>query len=492
MGHYTGSIPLCKQKAITRLFLYFKKRDMLMHMWLNNSIFYQIYPLGFCNAPAENGWDYSNTWNQQCAPVNRIKKVIDWIPHLKKLGVTAVYFSPVFQSDKHGYDTRDYYTIDSRLGSNDDFAAVCDALHREQIRVVLDGVFNHVGRGFWAFRDVQKNRQQSPYKDWFFIDWNKNNCFNDGFDYTDWEGAHDLVKLNLQNQQVRAHLIGAVEKWVDLFKIDGLRLDVAYMVDRSFLEELRENSVDIPVQSRCGDFALIGEIISGDYRSLIGNAQDGKPLLHSCTDYELYKGMYSSLNDKNFFEFDCSANRLFADNGISQGKPLMNFLDNHDVARIASVIKDNADIPLAYAMLFTLPGYPCVYYGSEWGARGEKKNGDSEIRPSFDKPEWNDLTTFISRLAALRLSEPEIQNAPYKTAYLANGQIVFSRGSILVALNCLAQDVTIPQTGGPLYGRLIDSQTLHASYKDLLSGEQFSVNGTMTLRKKSVMLLKRM
>lgn len=466
-------------------------------MWLDSSVFYQIYPLGFCGAPSENGWDDSNTWNQQCAPVNRIHKVIDWIPHLKKLGVNAIYFAPVFQSDSHGYDTRDYYTIDSRLGSNEDFAHVCDALHAEGIRVVLDGVFNHVGRGFWAFRDVLKNKQQSPYKDWFYIDWNGNNEFNDGFSYKDWEGANKLVKLNLQNQQVQSHIYGAIDKWVDQFKIDGLRLDVAYMIDKSFLEELRENAVNIQVQNRCGDFALIGEIVTDDYRTLIGNASDGKPLLHSCTDYELYKGIYSSLNEKNFYELDYSCNRLFAENGISSGKPLMNFLDNHDVARIASVIHDKADLPLAYTLLFTLPGYPCLYYGSEWGAEGEKKFGDKEIRACFDKPEWNELTSRIALLSKIRSERKELHSGTYHTVYLSNGQLIFTyhstdsntQSTILVAVNVLPQEVSIPQTGGALYGKLLDAGALRGEFVDLLSGTSFSLNGSMTLPPKSALIL---
>ena len=142
-------------------------------MWATDSIFYQIYPLGFCGAPKSNDGEL----------VPRILKVIDWIPHLKRLNVDAVYFSPVFESDRHGYDTRDYTKIDCRLGSNEDFAKVCKELKENKIRVVLDGVFNHVGRGFHAFKDVLSNRESSPYKDWFHINFSGNSCYNDGFWY---------------------------------------------------------------------------------------------------------------------------------------------------------------------------------------------------------------------------------------------------------------------------------------------------------------------
>lgn len=140
-------------------------------MWADKAVFYQIYPLGFTGAPMPN--------DGVC--VNRIQKVKGWIPHLKKLHIGAVYFSPVFESDNHGYDTRDFTKIDCRLGTNEDFKAVCDALHENGIKVVLDGVFNHVGRGFFAFRDVQEKKWDSPYKDWFHLNFDGNSAYNDGF-----------------------------------------------------------------------------------------------------------------------------------------------------------------------------------------------------------------------------------------------------------------------------------------------------------------------
>ena len=145
-------------------------------MWFEEAVFYQIYPLGFCGAPFENDG----------IPESRILKVLDWIPHMKKLGINAIYFSPVFESDTHGYNTRDYGLIDTRLGTNDDFKKVVDALHEEGIKVVLDGVFNHVGRGFWAFKDVQEKKWDSPYKDWFHLSFEGNSNYNDGFWYEGW------------------------------------------------------------------------------------------------------------------------------------------------------------------------------------------------------------------------------------------------------------------------------------------------------------------
>ena len=250
-------------------------------MWAYESVFYQIYPLGFCGAPFENDG----------VQQSRILKVIDWADHIKSLNCNAVYFSPVFESDTHGYNTRDFTKIDCRLGSNEDFAQVCAELHKRGIKVVLDGVFNHVGRGFWAFQDVLKNREGSAYKDWFHINFGGNSNYNDGLWYEGWEGHFDLVKLNLQNPQVVDHILECITQWVKEFDIDGLRLDVAYCLDRNFMKRLRQHC-DWVKQ----DFFLVGEIIHGDYKQIVN-----PEMLHSCTNYECYKGMYSSFNSLNMF-----------------------------------------------------------------------------------------------------------------------------------------------------------------------------------------------
>ena len=260
-------------------------------MWYEEAVFYQIYPLGFCGAPFENDG----------IPDNRILKVIDWIPHIKDLGITAIYFSPVFESDTHGYNTRDYGLIDTRLGTNDDFRTVVDELHRNGIKVVIDGVFNHVGRGFWAFKDVLEKKWDSEYKDWFHISFDGNSNYNDGLWYEGWEGNYDLVKLNLQNPAVVSHILDKVGYWIDFFDIDGLRLDVAYCLDHEFLRRLREFT-----DSRKKDFFLLGEVLHGEYGRMLGEMH-----LHSLTNYQCYKGIYSSFNSHNMFEIMNSLMRLF-------------------------------------------------------------------------------------------------------------------------------------------------------------------------------------
>ena len=170
-----------------------------MSQWVNNSVFYHIYPLGFCGCPEYNDGKVEY----------RLDKVLNWIPHLKEMGINAIYFGPVFQSKKHGYDTSDYYTIDCRLGDNASFKHICEELHKNGIRIVLDGVFNHVGRDFWAFKDVQHNGDCSQYCGWFQnLNFGGRSPYNDPFWYEGWSGHYDLVKLNLHNQAVVDHLNG--------------------------------------------------------------------------------------------------------------------------------------------------------------------------------------------------------------------------------------------------------------------------------------------
>ena len=390
-------------------------------MWAYESVFYQIYPLGFCGAPYENDGVLTN----------RIKKVFDWVPHIEKLGCNAIYFSPVFESDTHGYNTRDYAVIDKRLGTNQDFADVVKTLHEHGIRVVLDGVFNHVGRGFWAFQDVLKFREGSRYKDWFHISFQGNSNYNDGLWYEGWEGNFDLVKLNLQNEEVVQHIFNAIKGWVSEFDIDGLRLDVAYCLDKQFLRRLRSFTDGLKP-----DFFLVGETLHGDYNQWMGD-----DMCHSVTNYECYKGLHSALNSMNLFEIIHSLQRQYGPEQwtLYKGRHLLAFADNHDVSRIASVLKNPKHLPLIYALVFGMPGIPIVYYGSEWGAKADKKDGDPGLRVSFEKPEWNELTTVIAALAEAKKKSKALQYGGFKSLVLTNKQCVFERETeddrIMVAVN---------------------------------------------------------
>ena len=392
------------------------------YMWAYESVFYQIYPLGLVGAPFEN----------DSVVVSRILKVIDWIPHMKKMGINAIYFSPVFESDTHGYNTRDYTKIDCRLGTNKDFQKVCKALHKEGIKVVLDGVFNHVGRGFWAFKDVLEKRENSPYVSWFNrIDFGGNSGYNDGLWYEGWEGNYDLVKLNLRNEEVVNHILQAVEGWIKEFDIDGIRLDVAYSLDYGFLGKLREFC-----DSKKADFFLVGEVLHGEYGRMLNDMH-----IHSVTNYQCYKGVYSSFNTCNMFEIVHSLLRLFEDKpwAVARDAHLLSFCDNHDVSRIASIINDSNCLKLVYAMIFGMPGIPCVYYGSEWGEKADKSQGDPALRPCIDKPIWNELTDYISRLANAKKSSKALNYGGFRSVLLQNKQCIFERNAgderVLVAIN---------------------------------------------------------
>lgn len=434
-------------------------------MWAYNSIFYQIYPIGFCGVPVHN--------DGVCVP--RIRKLMDWSEYLQTLGVDSILLNPIFESDNHGYDTRDFKKIDCRLGTNEDFKEVCEDLHKHNVKIVLDGVFNHVGRGFWAFKDVQEKKWDSPYKDWFHISFDGNSCYNDGFWYEGWEGHFELVKLNLQNPAVVDYLMECVKYWIDEFDIDGLRLDVAYSLDHNFMRRLRSYTQELKP-----DFALIGEVLFGDYNIIVNDE-----MLHSCTNYECYKGLYSSFNCMNMFEIAHSLHRQFGSDQwcIYRGKHLMTFVDNHDVTRLASILTNKKHIPLAYGLLMGMPGIPCLYYGSEWAELGEKApDNDYALRPCFEEPKPNELTEFIKKLIRVRQGSDALCNGAYKNVVIQNHQLLFERCSekerVIVAIN--AADYVYTANAGELNG----------TATDLVTAQKVTMNGSLELKPYSVQYLK--
>ncbi|MBN2556598.1 MAG: cyclomaltodextrinase [Anaerolineales bacterium] len=405
--------------------------------WISSAVFYHIYPLGLCGAPPSN--DFTSP------PVARLEALHPWLDHLETLGVTAVYLGPVFEASSHGYDTADYFHVDRRLGTDETLAMLSDALHARGIRLVLDAVFNHVGRDFWAFRDLQQQGESSPYADWFQnLRFGEQSPYGDPFSYEGWGGHYSLVKLNLDHGAVRSHLFDAVSTWIERFQIDGLRLDAADCIAPDFLRALAEH-----VRSRKQDFWLMGEIIHGDYR-----AWANPETLHSVTNYECFKGLYSSFNDINFFEIAYALNRQFGESGLYCGIDLYNFADNHDVNRIASLLKQPAHLFPLHILLFTMPGVPSIYYGSEWGIRGEKSEGDdSPLRPALDlgaleaAPPQADLPGVISRLARIRATSPVLQRGIYRQLHVSAEQFAFQRehaGSrVITALNASAENAML-------------------------------------------------
>jgi len=397
--------------------------------WAREAVFYHLYPLGFCGAPERNDF--------HAAAVPRLDKIRDWIGHLRNLGINALYLGPLFESTAHGYDTADYFWVDRRLGTNETLRQLIQELHRNGIRVVLDGVFNHVGRDFWAFRDVLQNRENSPYRNWFKgLDFGGHSPYGDPFTYESWNGSYDLVALNFNEPAVKEHLLLAARQWLVDFEIDGFRLDVADCLDLQFQHELGAFC-----RSLRPDFWLMGEVVHGDYRRWAN-----PETLDSVTNYEAYKGLYSSLNDKNYFEIAYALNRQFGAEGIYRDLPLYNFVDNHDVNRVASNLKNPAHLYPLYGLLLTMPGVPSIYYGSEWGLTGKRTpTDDRPLRPTLDLESLRqnapqpDLAKTIGRLAQIRQGSAALKTGDYAQLFISHEQLAFSRTTeheqVLVLLN---------------------------------------------------------
>ncbi|MCH3916965.1 MAG: alpha-amylase family glycosyl hydrolase [Spirochaetia bacterium] len=407
-----------------------------MGRWYKEALFYQFYPLAFARGP------YS------------LAELEKWADHLVSLGIDAVYLGPVFQSESHGYDTDDYLKVDRRLGDNQTLRNLVHVYHCHGIKVILDAVFNHTGRGFHAFRDLQEKGRGSLYAAWYKgVDFSKDNHFGDGFCYQGWEGCDDLALLDLTNPQVSDYLIQVAKFWKTEFHIDGLRLDCAYSLPKSFLSRLnRELKESDP------DFFLLGEVIHGNYADYVG-----KGMLDSVTDYELHQGLFHSHVSSNYFELAHTLTRQFIEEG-SVGYRLYNFTDNHDVDRLASKVTDSRDLYLIYALLYYLPGLPSLYYGDEWGAEGKKVGGDdASLRPWFDIMHLpikdRQLLNHIRTFAFLRRKDKHFfACADLSVEVLENQFLVLRRTlgekSLFLMLNIDEKDrnITLPQGGKVLYG----------------------------------------
>jgi len=420
---------------------------------------YHIYPLGICGAPTENRDKETNCLRLEC--------MYEYKEYFKDLGINTIYYGPVFQAESHGYDTIDYYNIDNRLGNNAMFASIVKSFSDSGINTVLDGVFNHVSRDFFAFQDLIRNGKNSQYRSWFYVNFHENSPYNDPFSYECWEGHFNLVKLNLSNHELREYLFGAVRQWILEFGIHGLRLDVAYALDKEFIRDLKKVCLALNP-----NFWLMGELIHGDYRQLLSN-----DLLDSATNYECYKGLFSSHNDKNYFEIAYSLNRLFGNGGQYSDFSLYNFVDNHDVSRASSILKNKAHLYPLYLLLMMMPGIPSIYYGSELGIEGDKNNGDEDLRLAlpFSKAKKlaheNDLFRHISHLLRIRQEHDALEYGDYEQVYVSNEQLVFSRKTeneyLLILVSLSDEPVDIDLSNFHNYG----------NYEDLLNiGDNFSIN----------------
>lgn len=392
--------------------------------WYNEAIFYHIYPLGLTGAPKEN--DYGT-------PVHRLNTLLPWIDHIKEIGCTALYIGPLFESVGHGYETTDYKKLDSRLGTNEDLKNFVAACHEKGIRVIFDGVFNHTGRDFFAFKDMQQNRENSRYVNWYCnVNFCGNTEYNDGFSYENWGGYNLLAKLNQRNPEVQNYICDVVRFWVSEFDVDGIRLDAADVLDFDFMKALRRTASEVKA-----DFWLMGEVIHGDYSRWVNGET-----LHSVTNYALHKALYSGHNDHNYFEIAHTVKYLLNMGNLD----LYNFVDNHDVERIHTKLTNKAHFAPVHILLYTLPGIPSIYYGSEFAIDGRKEQfSDASLRPALnladyaDAVEKNPCTALIAALGKIRQQTPALSYGSYTELQLTNRQYAFARNldgvSVIVTVN---------------------------------------------------------
>ena len=380
--------------------------------WYNEAVFYHIYPLGLTGAPKQN--EYGE-------PVHRLNTLLPWIDHIKEIGCTALYIGPLFESVGHGYETTDYRKLDSRLGDNEDLKNFVATCHEKGIKVIFDGVFNHTGRDFFAFKDIQEKRQNSPYVNWYCnVNFSVNTEYNDGFSYENWGGYNLLVKLNQRNPDVQNYICDVIRFWVSEFDVDGIRLDAADVLDFDFMKQLRRTAEEVKP-----DFWLMGEVIHGDYSRWVNGST-----LHSVTNYALHKALYSGHNDHNYFEIAHTVKYLQNMGDLD----LYNFVDNHDVERIYTKLSNKAHFAPVHVLLYTLPGVPSIYYGSEFGIEGRKeRTSDDSLRPALnladyaDAVEKNPCTALIAALGKVRQNTPALNYGSYAELMLTNRQYAFAR-----------------------------------------------------------------
>ncbi len=437
--------------------------------WYDEAVFYHIYPLGLLGAPRENPYG---------EPVHRLRALIPWISHIREIGCNALYIGPLFESVGHGYETTDYKRLDSRLGDNEDLAGLVKKCHEQGIRVIFDGVFNHVGRDFFAFQDLKQNREGSRYRDWFCnVNFWGNNEYQDGFSYDNWGGYNLLVKLNQRNPEVRDYLCDVIRFWVKEFDIDGIRLDAADVLDFDFMRALRGLANEVKPE-----FWLMGEVIHGEYNRWVNEGT-----LHSVTNYHLHKALYSGHNDHNYFEIAHTVTRLYGMGGNRpDGLKLYNFVDNHDVERIYTKLSNKAHFAPVHVLLYTLPGIPSVYYGSEFGIEGKKeKYSDDSLRPELHLEDYrnaaaeNPCTKLIAALGRIRQASRALCYGDYRQLMLTNRQYAFSRNtageSAIVTVNNDDSDYVMTVPCGA-----------YTEFVGALTGQRVSVsNGTICVNVKA-------
>ena len=405
--------------------------------WVEHAIWWHVFPLGFVGAEktALAPGDHA---------VHRLPMIANWLDYLLELGASGLLLGPIFESGSHGYDTVDFLRIDRRLGDEEDFVALTAGAHERGIRVMLDGVFNHVGRDFPMFQRALQDGPGSAAAEWFRFYWPA--IVGQEPEYEHFEGHRQLVTLNHGNPAVVDFVVEVMCHWLDR-GADAWRLDAAYAVPATFWAQVLPR-----VRERHPQAYFVGEVIHGDYAAYV--AESG---IDSVTQYELWKAIWSSVNDRNLFELDWTLGR---NNALLEDFAPLTFLGNHDVTRIASKLVDDRHLAHAAVLLMTLGGTPCIYAGDEQGYRAvkeEREGGDDAVRPAFPATpdELSDLGqsvhSLFRELIALRRRHPWLHRARSRVLHLANEQLVYAceaGGDSLVVALSLSDDVaTVPATG---------------------------------------------
>ncbi|MGC8784416.1 MAG: glycoside hydrolase family 13 protein [Armatimonadota bacterium] len=394
--------------------------------WVKHAVFYQIFPDRFANGDPSNDPANVQPWGTPPTPYNfmggDLQGILQKLDYLQELGVTAIYLNPIFQAtSNHRYNTYDYFRIDPKLGTMEDFQNLLGEMHRRGMRLILDGVFNHCGRGFYPFHDVVENGEHSPYVGWFHIKKFPIHPY-DGrkkANYTSWWGIRSLPKFNTDNPQVRRFLLSVARYWIEQ-GADGWRLDVPNEIDDpTFWREFRE-----VVKSANPDAYIVGEIWKDAKQWLQGDQFDAVmnyPLRDLCVEFIVRRTIHAP----------AFANRLLR---LSRRYPLeatqaqLNLLGSHDTPRWLTVCGgDVRRAMLGYTILFTLPGAPCIYYGDEIGMKGE---ADPHCRACFewDQRRWNRrLHQHIRQLVALRRSSTVWRTGRFDVLFAQEDTLAYAR-----------------------------------------------------------------
>lgn len=377
--------------------------------WVDHVVWWQVYPLGFVGAyPADPPPPPGE---------HRLRRIVDWLDYAIELGASGLALGPVFASRTHGYDTTDHYRIDPRLGEDGDFDHLVAEARDRGLRILLDGVFNHVGTDFPRYRDAAAGGDSA----WFR---------RRGGDFATFEGHGDLIALDHRSAEVVDYTVDVMSHWLGR-GADGWRLDAAYAVPDSFWAGVLPR-----VRERHPQAWFVGEVIHGDYPARVRDSG-----FDSVTQYELWKAIWSSLNDANFHELDWALQRHneFLDTFVP-----LTFIGNHDVSRIASQLDDARHLEHALVLLLTTGGTPSIYAGDEWAWRGvkeERAGGDDAVRPEFGRPQPgpHDTLSLHQYLIGLRRRNPWLHTATTEALQLTNtGYVYRTRAgdrALVVALN---------------------------------------------------------